>query len=68
MEPESPLCRYFLVDLMLRLGNEPASRRYAEEIRRLDPSASARGIVRSYSADPTLRQAFHDHLAQFDLV
>jgi hypothetical protein len=53
---------------MVQLGDAPAAQRYADEIRELDQSVSARGIVQSYSADPALRQAFHDRLAKFNLV
>ena len=68
VEPDSPLCRYFLIDIMLQLGDEAAARQYADEIHALDQSVSARGIVQSYSADPELREAFRDRLARFGLA
>lgn len=68
VEPDSPLCRYFLVDLMLQMGDEAAARRYADEIRGLEKNASARGIAHSYSSDPALRAAFAQRLQKFDLI
>ena len=68
VEPDSPLCRYFLVDLMVQTGDEPGARQYANEIRALDSSASARGIAHTYSSDPALRDAFAERLKKFDLV
>jgi len=68
VEPESPLCRFFLVDLMLQSGNVDGARRYADEIRALDPQVTGRGIALTYSADPALREAFRERLAKFDLA
>ncbi len=68
VEPDSPLCRYFLVDLMLQMGDEAGARHYADEIRALDKSASARGIAHTYSGDPALREAFTERLRKFDLI
>jgi len=68
VEPESPLCRFFLVDLMLRMGEADAARAYAEEIRALDKAVTGRGLVLTYSADPSQREAFRASLAQYDLV
>jgi TolB-like protein/DNA-binding SARP family transcriptional activator len=68
VEPESPLCRFFLVDLMQRKGDADAARAYAEEIRALDKAATGRGLVLTYSADPAQREMFHASLARYDLV
>ncbi len=68
VEAESPLCRFFLVDLMMQIGNETAARQYADEIRALDKSVTARGLVRTYSSDPSVRDAFHSRLERFGLV
>ncbi len=68
VEAESPLCRFFLVDLMMQIGNEVAARQYADEIRALDKSVTARGLVRTYSSDPSVRDAFHSRLDKFGLV
>lgn len=68
VEPVSPLCRYFLIDLMLQTGNETAARQYADEIRALDKSVSARRIAHTYSADPALRDTFRARLAKYDLA
>ena len=68
VEPDSPLCRYYLIDLLMEHGDEATAQKYADEIRALDKSVNARGIAHGFSADPALRQKFQDHLARFDLI
>ncbi len=68
VEPDSPLCRFYLVDALIELGDEAAAKQVVDEIRELDSSMTARGIVHSCSPDARLRQRFHNNLAKFDLV
>lgn len=68
VEPDSPLCRYLLVDLMLQMVDEACARRYADEIRALDSSVSARGIAYTYFSDPALRKEFSRRLEEYGLV
>ena len=67
VEPQSPLCRFFLVDVLLRLGDENGANRLVEEIRALDYEMRSKGLVHSYSNDPALRDALRINLEKFDL-
>ena len=68
VEPDSPVCRFYLVDLMLKLGNETAAKQYADEIHALHPSINGSGVVHSHSIDADKRAAFRASLARFDLI
>ncbi|HKJ53767.1 MAG TPA: BTAD domain-containing putative transcriptional regulator [Gammaproteobacteria bacterium] len=67
VEPESPLCRFYLVDALCAQGDEAAARVYADEIRALDDSVKGRGLVRSYSGDEKLRRRLRANLEKYDL-
>jgi TolB-like protein/Flp pilus assembly protein TadD len=68
VEPDSPLCRFDLIDALMEKGDQARARQLADEIRALDKSVTGRGIVHANSCDATERQRFHDNLAKFDLV
>ncbi len=68
VEPESTVCRFYLIDVMLQKGDGAAAKQLADEIRELDPSINARGVVHAYSIDPDLRHSFQQRLSQFGLI
>jgi len=68
VEPDSSLCRFYLVDALMQKGDVASAQNLADEIRALDAGVNGSGLVRSLSLDVTLRDAFHSNLAQFDLV
>jgi adenylate cyclase len=68
VEPDSPLCRFYLIDALMEKGDETRARQLADEIRALDKSITGKGIVHANSYDSRERQRFHDNLAKFDLV
>ncbi len=67
VEPDSPLCRFYLVDILMESGDEAGARQYADEIRSLDRDVAGRGFVRSQSIDPDIRNRFRANLEKFDL-
>ena len=68
VEPDSTLCRFYLVNALMQKGDTGAAQKLADEIRTLDPSINGSGFVRAYSMEPAVRDQFHQHLAQFDLI
>ena len=68
VEPDSPLCRFYLIDALMEKGDEARAQRLAEEIRALDKSMTGKGMVHANSYDAQERQRFHDNLAKFNLV
>jgi len=68
VEPDAPLCQFYLIDALMEKGDEVRARQLAEEIRALDKSVTGKGLVHSSSYDARERQRFHDNLAKFDLV
>jgi TolB-like protein/Tfp pilus assembly protein PilF len=68
VEPESPLCRFYLIDALMEQGDETRAQQLANEIRALDSSVTGRGLVHANSSDPGERRRFHDNLAKFGLV
>ncbi len=64
VEPDSPLCRFYLMDAMLEKADETGARRLAEEIRALDKSVTGKGLVRCYSQDKSRRDRFQSNLAK----
>ena len=67
VEPDSPLCRFYLINALMELGDEAGARHFANEIRALDRDMVGRGFVRAQSVDPTIRNRFQAHLEKFDL-
>ncbi len=67
IEPDSPLCRFYLVDVMMDKGDPVSAQAYADEIRTLDNTVRGNGLVHSFSSDPDLRERFAANLAKFDL-
>ena len=68
VEPDSPLCRFYLIDALMEKGDATRAQRLADEIRALDKSITGKGLVHANSYDASERQRFHDNLAKFDLV
>jgi TolB-like protein/Flp pilus assembly protein TadD len=68
VEPDSPLCRFYLIDALMEKGDETRAQQLASEIRALDSSVTGKGLVHANSSDPDERQRFHDNLARFDLA
>jgi TolB-like protein/Tfp pilus assembly protein PilF len=67
-EPDSPLCRFYLVDVLLEQGNETEAQQIAAEIRKLDSSMNGRGLTRSYSNDASKRDRFLQNLEKLGLA
>ncbi len=67
VEPDSPLCRFYLIDVMMEQGNETRAGELADEIKALDKQVKGRGLVRTLSQDKTLRERFRANLEKFDL-
>jgi tetratricopeptide (TPR) repeat protein len=68
VEPDSPLCRFYIIDALVDKGDEARAAKLADEIRALDKSVTGNGLVHANSCDAGERQRFHDNLAKFDLV
>ena len=68
VEPDAPLCRFYLIDALMEKGDEKRAQQFADEIRALDKSVTGKGLVHSNSYCAKERQRFHDNLAKFDLV
>ncbi|RLA15723.1 MAG: hypothetical protein DRQ59_00710 [Gammaproteobacteria bacterium] len=58
MEPESPLLRVHLIDVLLKDGQAEEAHKIAEEIRALDGDFKVSGIVRGNSSEPVERARF----------
>jgi tetratricopeptide (TPR) repeat protein len=67
VEPESTLCRFYLIDTLMELGDEAGARKLAAEIKELDDKVVGRGFVRTISHDKNLRDRFRANLEKFDL-
>jgi len=68
VEPESPLCRFYLIDALMQIGEINNAQKIADEIRALDESTNGKGLVQAFSADQAIRESFRANLARFDLV
>ena len=67
-EPDSPISRFYLIDVEMELGNESSAHQLAHDLRELVKSVSARGHVHAYSSDAGQRERFRANLAKFDLA
>ncbi|MCP4982596.1 MAG: hypothetical protein GY935_19135, partial [Gammaproteobacteria bacterium] len=67
IEPDSPLCRFYLIHALMQQGDEAAAKTLAQEIRVLDKNVTGKGLVRAFSIDEGLRKQFQVHLEKFDL-
>lgn len=67
-EPDSPLCRFYLADVLLEQGNETEAQQIATEIRKLDSSMNGRGLTRSHSNDASKRDRFLQNLEKLGLA
>ena len=68
VEPDAPLCRFYLVNALMQKGDTAGAQQYADEIRALDSSVNGSGLVHALSKDARLRDEFHENLAKFNLV
>jgi len=68
VEPDSPLCRFYLVHALMQNGDRAGAQELADEIRALDASINGNGLVRAMSINARLRDAFHSDLEIFGLV
>ena len=68
VEPDSSLCRFYLVHSLMQKGDAVTAQKLADEIRALDAGVNGSGLVRSTVLDAGLRDSFHASLAKFGLV
>jgi len=68
VEPDSPLCRFYLVDALMERGDETRAIILADEIRALDRTVTGKGLVRALSKTKSIRDRFQANLAKFDLL
>ena len=68
VEPDAPLCHFYLVNALMQKGDTAAAQQYADEIRALDSSVNGSGLVHALSQDARLRDEFHENLEKFGLV
>jgi TolB-like protein/lipoprotein NlpI len=68
VEPDSPLCRFYLIHALMQRGDVAAAQILADEIRALDTGVNGNGLVRTLSLDVAMRDAFHASLETFGLV
>jgi len=61
-EPESPLCRYYLIDALMDAGREKEARACADEIRALDSRFRISGMLQSHSHNKDIREGFRANL------
>ena len=64
VEPDSPLARFYLINVLLEQGDEAEARQLAEEIRVLDKSINGKGMVRMHSQNPARREGFQINLVK----
>jgi len=67
VEPDSPLCRFYLIDVLMEQNDVAGAGRLADEIRALDSAVTGKGLVHGYMYDKALRDRFQAHLEKFDL-
>jgi TolB-like protein/Flp pilus assembly protein TadD len=67
VEPDSPLCRFYLIDAMMEQGDETRAKILADEIRALDQTVTGKGLVRAVSHEKSIRDSFQVHLEKFDV-
>jgi TolB-like protein/DNA-binding SARP family transcriptional activator/lipoprotein NlpI len=62
IEPESPLCRYYLIDALMDAGREKEARACADEIRALDSRFRISGMLHSHSHNKDIREGYRANL------
>jgi Tfp pilus assembly protein PilF len=67
IEPESPLCRYYLIDALMDAGREKEARACADEIRALDSAFRISGMLLNYSHNKDIREGFRANLEKVGL-
>ncbi len=67
VEPESPLCRYYLIDALMDAGRETEAQAYADEIRALGSSFRISGMLLSHSHDKDVRERYRANLKKVGL-
>ena len=67
VEPDSPLCRFYLVHAWMQKGERDKAQTLADEIRMLDSSVNGSGLVHALSIEASIRDAFQADLEAFGL-
>ena len=67
IEPESPLCWYYLIDALIEAGAAAEAQQLAEEVRGMDEYFCATGIIRMHNYDPAERNRFRRNLESVGL-
>jgi tetratricopeptide (TPR) repeat protein len=64
IEPNSPICRFYLMDALIEAGKEDEANRLAREINALDTGMKVEGLVRTFHHDKNERNRFRENLAK----
>ena len=64
VEPESPLCRFYLIDALIDYGDRKQAKLVADEVKDMDMEFGVSGLVRYYSHNKKLRSRFRKNLAK----
>jgi TolB-like protein/predicted Zn-dependent protease len=64
IEPESPICRYYLMDILIDIGEHEQAQQVADDIRALVNPMRVKGLVQTYSHDKTERDRFETNLSK----
>jgi adenylate cyclase len=67
VEPDSSLCRFYLVHALMQKGERDKAQKLADEIRSLDSGINGSGLVRALSIEASIRDAFRADLEAFGL-
>ena len=68
VEPDSTLCRFYLIHALMLKGDTNAAQKFADEILALDSNANGGGLARAISKDAAIRDQFLQYLTQFGLA
>ncbi len=67
IEPESPLCRLYLINVLIEIGETDKPWSVAQEIKELDDSFRIRGLLRTHSYDKKECERFRNNLLSVGL-
>ena len=68
LEPDSPVARFYLVNVLLEAGDETKARIVADEIRAIDKMSGIAMIVREFSHDKKMRDRIKANLESMGFV
>ncbi|MEJ2177107.1 MAG: BTAD domain-containing putative transcriptional regulator, partial [Gammaproteobacteria bacterium] len=68
MDPESPLCRFYLMDALIEAGDLSNAEQVAKEIRLLDSAMKVGGLILTYNHDKRERERFKTNLAKMGFL